>query len=278
MFPRVFLRVNAAAASYLSPLCGASAARRANSSLPRQPLKIGFIGLGNMGRPMALNLLRAGHALTAFDASPGIGWEAAVRGAGGAVAASAGAAAAGADAVVTMLPSSPHVRSVYEGAGGVFELASPGALLLDCSTIDPRASASLAAAAAARAGGALRMIDAPVSGGVGGAEGAALTFMVGGSADNFEAARPLLAAMGRSIVHCGAPGAGQIAKLVNNYILGTSMVRGHAAAQQEAPHFLSSLRCLPRSARCWAPLATPPAPPSRPPHNPTPPRPPSPRR
>jgi 3-hydroxyisobutyrate dehydrogenase len=182
------------------------------------PLRVAFIGLGNMGKPMALNLLHAGHAVVGFDTSPpGSGWEASLRAVGGVAASSVAGAASGADVVVTMLPSTAAVRAVYDE---VFARAAPGALLLDCSTIDPRASAALAAAAAARR---LRMADAPVSGGVGGAEAGTLTFMVGGAAADFEAARDVLRGMGRAVVHCGAPGGGQIAKLVNNYILGASM-------------------------------------------------------
>lgn len=141
-----------------------------------------------------------------------------VKSKGGAGAATPAEAASGADAVVTMLPSSPHVRDVYEKS--VFGAAAPGALLIDCSTIDPATTKSLAAGASARK---LRMVDAPVSGGVGGAEAGSLTFMVGGSGADFEAAKPLLQAMGKNIVHCGGAATGQIAKLVNNLILGISM-------------------------------------------------------
>lgn len=125
------------------------------------------------------------------------------------------------DVVITMLPSSPHVRDVYESAaGGVFNAAKPGALLIDCSTIDPTVTRALSSVALSRK---LRMLDAPVSGGVGGAEAATLTFMVGGTAADYEAGRPLLAQMGKNIVHCGGAGAGQIAKLCNNLVLGISM-------------------------------------------------------
>lgn len=150
-----------------------------------------------------------------------------------------------------MLPASAHVRDVYEGA--VLGAARPGTLLIDCSTIDPAVSRALSAAAAARR---LRMVDAPVSGGVGGAQAGTLTFMVGGSADDFAAVRPLLAAMGKSIVHCGAAGAGQIAKLCNNLVLGVSMnavaeamnlgVRLGADAKTLAAIINSS------SGRCWS--------------------------
>jgi len=143
-----------------------------------------------------------------------------VKALGGKAAATPSEAATAVDAVVTMLPSSPHVRDVYEK---VLPIASPGTLLVDCSTIDPATTRALSATAA---GKKLRMIDAPVSGGVGGAEAGTLTFMVGGSAADFEAARSLLQCMGKVVVHCGASGTGQIAKLVNNLIRGW---RWHAA-------------------------------------------------
>jgi 3-hydroxyisobutyrate dehydrogenase len=137
---------------------------------------------------------------------------------GASVVSSPADAASQADAVVTMLPSTPHVREVYESS--VFAAAKPNALLLDCSTIDPNASRALQKSAESRK---LRFLDAPVSGGVGGAEAGTLTFMVGGTAADFEAAKPILQSMGRSIVHCGGTGTGQIAKLCNNLILGVSM-------------------------------------------------------
>lgn len=228
------------------------AAVSANSSQTAAS-KVAFVGMGNMGAPMALALLRAGHIVFAYDVRAGGAWEAAVRAAGGTVATSAGDAASGADAVVTMLPSTPAVREVYESAGGVFERARAGALLLDCSTIDPRASAALAAAAAARS---LRMVDAPVSGGVNGAADATLTFMVGGAAQDFEAARELLRGMGRAVVHCGGPGGGQIAKLVNNYVLGASMAAVAEALNMGVklgadPKVLSSVINT-SSGRCWS--------------------------
>ena len=190
--------------------------RRALHASPAAAARVGFVGLGNMGRHMAANLLKAGHVVAAFDVAPQAVAELVARGA--VAAASAAEAATGADAVVTMLPSSPHARAVYEGA--VFAAAAPGTLLMDCSTIDPSVTRALAAGAAARK---LRMIDAPVSGGVGGAEAGTLTFMVGGAAGDFEAARALLSAMGKNIVHTGGSGTGQIAKLCNNMILGATM-------------------------------------------------------
>ncbi len=181
--------------------------------------RIGFIGLGNMGGPMLRNLIKAGHQATVFDLS-----RAAVD-----AAIAAGAMAAtdmtgvldGTEAVVTVLPAGPHVRSVYLGADGLLARAAPGILFIDCSTIDV-ASARAVHAAADAAG--QRFVDAPMSGGVAGAEGARLTFMVGGGAAAFEGAKPYLAAMGKTMVHAGGPGTGQAAKICNNMILGISMI------------------------------------------------------
>ena len=180
---------------------------------------IGFIGLGNMGAPMAANLVKAGHRVTAFDIVAAKAE--ALASAGGRVAATVPEAAASGEIVITMLPAGPEVRSVYLGDDGVLVHARPGALLIDCSTIDVE-TARVVAAAAAEA--RFEMLDAPVSGGVTGAEAASLTFMVGGPAESFERARPILAAMGRTIVHAGAAGNGQAAKICNNMILGVSMI------------------------------------------------------
>jgi 3-hydroxyisobutyrate dehydrogenase len=180
---------------------------------------IGFIGLGNMGLPMARNLLKAGHRLRVFDVSP-----AAVEKAVAAGAESAGGipeAVQGADVVITMLPAGKQVREVYLEPGRVIALAAPGTLLIDCSTIDVE-TARAVQARAAEAG--LEMLDAPVSGGVAGAEAGTLTFMVGGAAGAFAAAEPLLAAMGKAVIHAGGPGNGQAAKICNNLILGISMI------------------------------------------------------
>lgn len=181
--------------------------------------RIGFIGLGNMGLPMAQNLLKAGHQVEGFDL-----YGAAVeklKAAGGAGAASAKVAASRADVVITMLPSGNEVREVYLGAAGVLESANAGILLIDSSTIDVDTARVVAAAADAKG---LPMIDAPVSGGVGGAQAATLTFMVGGSEAAFIRAKPVLEAMGKTIVHAGGPGNGQAAKICNNMILGVSMI------------------------------------------------------
>ncbi len=182
---------------------------------------IGFIGLGNMGGPMAANLLKAGHRVRGFDLSPAA--REAFVAAGGEAAASAAEAARGAEVIVTMLPAGEHVREVWLHQGGLIEAAaaaSPKPLLIDCSTIDV-ASARTVAETAAQAG--LEMLDAPVSGGTTGAAAGTLTFMVGGSAAAFAAARPVLAQMGRTIVHTGVAGTGQAAKICNNMILAITM-------------------------------------------------------
>jgi 3-hydroxyisobutyrate dehydrogenase len=180
---------------------------------------IGFIGLGNMGGPMARNLLKAGHTLTAFDLAPAA--VEAARAAGAGTVAAASDAARDVDAVITMLPAGQHVRSVYLGEGGVIATARKGTLLIDCSTIDVTTARDVGKAAQ-EAGH--DMVDAPVSGGVGGAEGATLTFMVGGADGAFARARPILEAMGKTIVHAGGAGNGQAAKICNNMVLGISMI------------------------------------------------------
>jgi 3-hydroxyisobutyrate dehydrogenase len=182
---------------------------------------VAFIGLGNMGSRMAANLLKKGHRLSVFDVHAPAAEK--LKALGATVAATPAEAARGADAVVTMLPSSPHVRDVFE-RDGVFEACrAKKPLLVDSSTIDPAVSRALAARARRDFGG-MRLVDAPVSGGVGGAEAGTLTFMVGAEGEgDFEAARPLLEGMGKNIVHCGGAGTGQVAKLCNNLLLGISM-------------------------------------------------------
>ena len=177
---------------------------------------VAFIGLGNMGGPMAANLVKAGHDVRGFDLAPLLREEAAK--AGVAALASAAEAVADADVIVTMLPAGRHVLAVWSE---IAPKAKTGALLIDSSTIDVD-SARAAHALAGKAG--LASVDAPVSGGVGGAKGATLTFMCGGADAAFAAARPLLEAMGRKIVHCGGPGAGQAAKICNNMIFGATMI------------------------------------------------------
>jgi 3-hydroxyisobutyrate dehydrogenase len=180
---------------------------------------IGFIGLGNMGGPMAANLVKAGHDVRGFDLSADSLDRFAQ--AGGKTAASAAEAAAGADVVVTMLPAGKHVRSVYMDDGGLIASCKPGTLFMDCSTIDvPTAREVIAAAEAA----GHMMLDAPVSGGVAGAAAGTLTFMCGGSEKAFAAAKPVLEKMGKNIFHAGGPGNGQAAKVCNNMLLGISMI------------------------------------------------------
>ncbi|MCF8471075.1 MAG: 3-hydroxyisobutyrate dehydrogenase [Parvibaculum sp.] len=180
---------------------------------------IGFIGLGNMGGPMARNLVKAGHALKVFDLAPGA--VSALVEAGASSAGSASEAARDVEFVVTMLPAGEHVRSVYLGEGGLIAAAAKGTVFIDSSTIDiPSARETIAAAEAA----GMAMLDAPVSGGVGGAEAGTLTFMVGGADAAFAKAKPILEKMGKNIFHAGQAGNGQVAKVCNNMILGISMI------------------------------------------------------
>jgi 3-hydroxyisobutyrate dehydrogenase len=174
-------------------------------------MDIGFIGLGNMGAPMARNLAAAGHAVTGFDTAD-------VSVEGVARAASAAEAARGRDVVVTMLPNGAILRAV---ADEVIPAARRGAVFADCSTVDVDSARAVAARATAAG---LRAVDAPVSGGTVGAEAGTLTFMAGGEADAFETVRPLFEVMGARAVHCGPSGAGQAAKICNNMILGISML------------------------------------------------------
>jgi len=181
--------------------------------------RIGFIGLGNMGLPMATNLVKAGHAVTGCDVvAASVNKFAA---GGGSPAQSAAAAVAGAEVVVTMLPAGREVRDVYLAGDGIIARAAPGALLIDSSTIDVETARAVAGAAGAKG---FAMLDAPVSGGVTGAQGASLTFMVGGPAEAFARAKPLLEKMGKTIVHAGDSGAGQAAKICNNMMLAVSMI------------------------------------------------------
>lgn len=181
--------------------------------------KIGFLGLGNMGGPMAANLVKAGHEVAGFD--PVSAARERLRAAGGRPVETIGQAVAGAEVVLSMLPEGRHVRDAYLGAGGVLEATSSGALLIDCSTIDVATARAVAGEAADKG---LAMLDAPVSGGVGGATAGTLTFMVGGEADAFERGRPILEAMGKAVIHAGPSGTGQAAKICNNLMLGIQMI------------------------------------------------------
>jgi 3-hydroxyisobutyrate dehydrogenase len=214
-------------------------------------MKIGFIGLGHMGNPMVRNLLKHGHTVKVFDLVPelvqkltALGCEAAT---------SAGKCAADVDVVITMLPSSPHVRRVYQDAYGVLASAAPGTLVIDSSTIDPQTSREVALDAH---GKGLVMVDAPVSGGTGGAEAGTLTFMVGGGVNEYERAKPILQCMGKNIVHCGGAGNGQVAKICNNMMLAIEMI-----ATAEGMSLAAKLGMDPKvfagiantsSGRCWS--------------------------
>ncbi|AHH16023.1 putative 3-hydroxyisobutyrate dehydrogenase [Nocardia nova SH22a] len=178
--------------------------------------KVAFLGLGHMGGPMAANLVRAGYEVLAFDPVPAAQEQA--RSDGATVFDTAAAAVTEAEIVVTMLPNGRIVHDVYDG---VLPVAKPGTLFIDCSTIDV-ADAKRAAEVAVAAGH--RALDAPVSGGVGGATAGTLTFMVGGEAEDFAAAQPILDVMGGKVVHCGGAGVGQAAKICNNMMLGISMI------------------------------------------------------
>jgi 3-hydroxyisobutyrate dehydrogenase len=181
--------------------------------------KVGFIGLGNMGMPMAQNLLKAGDEVTGFDLN--VDATERLAASGGSTANSIADACKAAEVVITMLPAGEQMRQVYLGAGGVLATVDPGTLLIDSSTIDVATAREVAQAAQDKG---LAMVDAPVSGGVAGAEAASLTLMVGGDDAAFERARPVLEKVGKTIVHAGGPGTGQAAKICNNMILGASMI------------------------------------------------------
>ena len=182
-------------------------------------MKIAFIGLGNMGGPMAMNLMKAGHTLSAFDLSKDACAKFAADGLP--IAASAAATVKDAEVVVSMLPASAHVEGLYLGTDGLLEKIAPGTLVIDSSTIAAATSRKVAEAGAAKG---IAVIDAPVSGGTGGAIAGTLTFMVGGSEADLERARPVLEKMGANIFHAGAAGAGQTAKICNNMLLGILMI------------------------------------------------------
>lgn len=182
-------------------------------------MKIAFIGTGAMGRPMAANLMRKGFAVVAFDVAPAALEQAVL--AGAERAGSAAQAAKQADLVITMLPSSSHVEQAYLGPGGVLEGVTAGRLCIDMSTIEPAVSRAVAARCRERG---VRFVDAPVSGGVPRAEDGTLAIMVGGEPRDVEEARPVLAAMGSSVIHVGPVGSGEVAKLCNNLIAGVAAV------------------------------------------------------
>ena len=214
-------------------------------------MKIGFVGLGNMGNPMARNLLKAGHQLVVYDILPAAVEKLTQAGAKGA--SSLGQVAAEAELFISILPSSPHVKEVYLSANGVLSGIKPGVIIIDSSTIDPHTAREVAAGAEKKG---ISMLDAPVSGGTGGAEAGTLTFMVGGKPEGFAMVKPILACMGKNIVHCGPSGNGQVAKLCNNMALAVSMI-----GICEAMTLGASLNIDPKvlagvlntsSARCWS--------------------------
>ncbi len=212
---------------------------------------IEFIGLGNMGLPMARNLLDKGHAVTGFDLSGEA--VAALSEAGGRAAETPAAAVAEAGIVVTALPAAQHVKAVYLGDDGILAAARPGTAFVDCSTIDVATAREVIAEAEARG---QKMVDSPMSGGVGGATAGTLTFMVGGSDEALAAAMPALEAMGKNIRHAGGPGAGSAAKICNNMMLAIQMIavaEGFSLAEKlgldaQSLYDISSTA----TARCWS--------------------------
>ncbi len=185
--------------------------------------QVAFIGLGNMGGPMAINLVKAGHQVTAFDLSQAALAQVAAEGAK--VAESAKAAVVGADFIISMLPAGKHVAGLYQD---VEDVIKSDALVLDCSTIDAATARAVGASLAAKG---IAFVDAPVSGGVGGAKAGTLTFIVGGSTEHFAKAQTVLTAMGKNLFHAGEVGAGQIAKICNNMLLSVLMVGTSEAIQ-----------------------------------------------
>ncbi|MEU4520191.1 2-hydroxy-3-oxopropionate reductase [Amycolatopsis sp. NPDC024027] len=178
-------------------------------------MKLGFIGLGVMGAPMAAHLVAAGHDVSGYDVAAAAGEK--LEAAGGRAARDVADAVAGADVVITMLPNHPHVEEVVLAAGGVLDTAGPGTLLIDMSTIRPETSIAIAEAARDKK---IHVLDAPVSGGQAGAEQASLSIMVGGREEDFEAAKPVLDAVGKTVVHVGPHGAGQVVKAANQLVVG----------------------------------------------------------
>jgi 3-hydroxyisobutyrate dehydrogenase len=213
--------------------------------------KIAFFGTGLMGAPMAQNLLKAGFTVTVFDLNPELTAPLVANGARSA--GTPAQAAVGVDAVISMLPHDRAVRGLYLGDDGLLQQLPPSTLIIDCSTVSPECATDVSAAAHARG---LAMIDAPVSGGVAGAAAGTLSFLCGGSADDLERARPLLAAMGKNIFHAGAAGAGAVAKICNNMLLAIHMIGTCEALQLGVdngldPKVLSEIM-LKSSGRNWS--------------------------
>jgi 3-hydroxyisobutyrate dehydrogenase len=212
--------------------------------------KVAFIGLGNMGGPMAINLVKAGHEVTAFDLSAEA--LAQVKAEGAIVAPSAAEAVKGAEFVISMLPAGKHVLGLYLGDKGVAGQINKDALVIDCSTIDADSARKVGAGLAAQG---IAFIDAPVSGGVGGAKAGTLTFIIGGDATHFERAKTVLGNMGKNLFHAGGIGAGQVAKICNNMLLSILMVGTSEALQMGVdngldPKVLSEIM-LKSSGRNW---------------------------
>jgi 3-hydroxyisobutyrate dehydrogenase len=213
--------------------------------------KVAFIGLGNMGGPMATNLVKAGHAVTVFDLSEAACGQ--LRAAGAAVAPSAAEAAVGADYVLSMLPAGKHVAATYLGESGLLARLDSSTTVIDCSTIDAATAREVGEAAAAQGIG---FMDSPVSGGVAAAAAGTLAFMCGGSAATFDKARLILKDMGRNIFHAGPAGAGQVAKGCNNMLLAIHMIGTCEALEMGArngldPKVLSEIM-LASSGRNWS--------------------------
>jgi len=214
-------------------------------------MNISFIGLGHMGAPMARNLIKSGHTLCVFDiVASNVD---ALTAAGAASAKSPKECAAHGQIILTMLPSSPHVKAVYLGVDGVLAGVRKGTTLVDCSTIDPHTAREVAAKALEHGN---PMADAPVSGGTGGAERGTLTFMVGGTQEVFAEIAPILESMGKNIVHCGSSGTGQVAKICNNMLLGITMI-GVAEAMNLGSALGIDAKVLAgiintSSGRCWS--------------------------
>lgn len=213
--------------------------------------KVAFIGLGNMGGPMAINLVKAGHDVAVFDLSEAA--LAQLKAAGATVATSAAEAATGVDYVISMLPAGKHVAATYLGDNGLLSQLDASTTVLDCSTIDAATARSVGEAAA---GMGIGFMDSPVSGGVAAAAAGTLAFMCGGSAETFEKARIILADMGKNIFHAGPAGAGQVAKGCNNMLLAIHMIGSSEALEMGArngldPKVLSEIM-LASSGRNWS--------------------------
>lgn len=212
---------------------------------------IAFIGLGHMGLPMAKNLVKAGHRVKGYDIVPQA-IEDFVR-AGGIAGEYIASTLENAEIVITMLPEGKHVREAFEGPQGIFNHVKPGTLIAECSTIDIETSHQIHKMAEEKG---VRLIDAPVSGGVAGAEAATITFMVGGNKEDFEPLKPYLEKMGKTIIYCGGAGLGQAAKICNNLVLGITMIGASEAFNLAEQLGLNAMKfyevASQSSAQCWS--------------------------